>query len=215
MKNSIYKNAKNLDLSLTYARIFWSANTVKNYRMKCRYPQTKEFDLESLKRIAKHIEQTQGRAKLCKILSETLPDFNELLSCEQDIKEVKNNYETLKYLVDKTKDIKSFIDKVMNIPNEFFNSPETLGGLLNNNITNNEKYIVQKANYLYQGDATNYRKTWIQYPAKGLKWLYRIVNAAYFIKETGEKIKELYDDFVEVLIMLDDIKQFLEFNCEV
>ena len=160
--------------------------------MKCRYPQTKEFDLESLKRIAKHIEQTQGRAKLCKILSETLPEFNELLSCEQDIREVKNNYETLKYLVDKTKDIKSFIDKIMNIPNEFLNDRETLGGFLNNNITNNEKYIVQKANYLYQGDATNYRKTWIQYPAKGLKWLYRIVNVVYFIKESGEKIKELY-----------------------
>lgn len=188
---------------------------MQNYRMKCRYPQKKEFDLESVVRIAKHIEQTQGRAKLCKVLSEVLPEFNELLSCEQDIKEVKNNYETLKYLVEKTKDIKLFIDKIMNLPNEFFNSPETLGGLLNNSISNNDKYIVQKANNLYQGDSSNYRKTWIQYPAKGLKWLYRIVSAAYFIKEVGDKLKELYDDFVELLILLDDIKQFLEFNCEV
>ena len=188
---------------------------MKNFKMKCRYPQKKEFDLKSVVRIAKHIEQTQGRAKLCKVLSEVLPEFNELLSCETDIKEVKNSYETLKYLVEKTKDIKLFIDKIMNIPNEFFNSPETLGGLLNNSISNNDKYIVQKANNLYQGDSRNYHKTWIQYPAKGLKWLYRIVNAAYMIKKVGEQIKELYDDFVELLILLDDIKQFLEFNCEV
>lgn len=188
---------------------------MKNYKMKCRYPNPKEFDLESIKRIAKHIEQTQGRAKLCKILSESLEGFNELLSCEEDLIEVKNNYDNINYLLDKTKDLKKFVDKLMSLPNEFFSDPQTLGGLLNNNISNNAKYITQKASYLYQGETSNYRKTWIQYPTKGLQWLYRIVRAVTFIREASDKIIELYKDFSDLLILLDDIKQFLEFNCEV
>ena len=188
---------------------------MNNFKMKCRYPQKKEFDLESIKRIVKHIEQTQGRAKLCKVLSESLTGFNELLSCEQDIKEVKKSYEIIKYLVDKSKEIKKIVQEILDLPSNFFSNPETLGGLINNSISNNYKYITRKASFLYQGDSNNLQKTWMQYPAKGLKWLYRVVNAAYLIKESSEHIIELYNDFVSLAILLDDIKQFLEFNCEV